>query len=57
MFPVDALADKFDDGDMVARLTTSTKAVAEHKSKRSFEHRFISLLKTGFLVEGENFPG
>src|SRR6266850_203248 len=57
MFPVNVLADKFDDGDMVARLTASTKAVAEHKSKRSFEHRFISLLKTGLLVEGEDFPG
>ncbi len=57
MFPVNALADKFDDGDMVARLAASTKAVAEHEAKRSFEHRFISLLKTGFLVESEDFPG
>jgi len=57
MFPVNVLADKFDDGDMVARLAASTKAVAEHEAKRSFEHRFISLLKTGFLVESEDFPG
>jgi hypothetical protein len=56
-FPVNALAYKFDDGDVVARLTASTKAVAEHEAKRSFEHRFISLLKTGFLVEGEDFLG
>jgi len=57
MFPVNALADKFDDGDMVAGLIASTKAVAEPESKRSFEHCFISPLKTGFLVESENFPG
>src|SRR5258708_28961141 len=57
MFPVNALADKFDNGDVMPRLAASTKAVAEHKSKRSFKHRFISLLKTGFLVEGEDFTG
>src|SRR5262249_16563199 len=56
MFLVYALTDKFDDGDMMARLTTSTKAVAEHKTKRSFEHRFISLLKAGLLVKGKDFP-
>src|ERR1700745_2945142 len=42
---------------MMAGLTASTKAVAEHESKRSFEHCFISMLKAGFLVESENFPG
>ena len=57
MFLVYALADKFDAGDMMASLTASTKAVAEHEAKRSFEHRFVSLLKTGLLVEGEDFPG
>ena len=38
---------------MMAGLTASTKAVAEHESKRSFEHCFISLLKTGLLVESD----
>src|SRR6266478_6067236 len=41
----------------MAKLTTSTKAVTKHKAERSFQHRFIGLLKTGFLVEGENFAG
>jgi hypothetical protein len=36
MFPVNVLADKFDDGDMVTGLTASTKAVAEHEAERSF---------------------
>jgi hypothetical protein len=56
VFPVNALTDKFDDGDMMARLTTSPKAVAEHKTERIFEHRFVSLLKAGLFVEGEYFP-
>jgi hypothetical protein len=31
--------------------------MAEHEAKGSFQHRFVGLLKTSFLVEGEDFPG
>jgi hypothetical protein len=31
--------------------------MAEHEPQRSFEHRFVSLLKTGFFVKGENPAG
>src|SRR5712692_7316593 len=42
---------------MVARLTSHTESVAEHEPQRSFEHCFVGLLKTSFLVKGENFAG
>jgi hypothetical protein len=56
VFPVNALACKFDDSDVMARHTSRAKAVAEHQAKRTFPHRFISLLQAGFLIEGEDFP-
>ena len=54
MFLVDARSHKIDDGDVVARLTSRTESMAEHEPQRSFEHRFVGLLKAGFLVKHEN---
>jgi len=57
MFLVDTQPHKIDDGDVVPRLTSRTESVAEHEPQRSFEHCFVSLLKTSFFVKSENSVG
>src|SRR6266567_8626631 len=57
MFLVGARPHEINDGDVVARLTSRTESVAEHEPQRSFEHCFVSLLKTSFFVKSENFAG
>jgi len=46
-----------DNGDVVPRLASGTETVAEHEAQGSLEHRFIGLLKTGFLIKSQNFVG
>lgn len=55
MFLVNASSDEVDDGDVMPRLASGTETIAEHESQGCLEHRFIGLLKTGFLIKGENF--
>src|SRR5271157_84919 len=57
MFLVDARPHEIDDGDVVPRLASCTKSVAEHEPQRSFEHCFVGLLNTSFFVKSENFAG
>src|SRR3989442_9486 len=57
MFLVNASPNEFDDCDMVSWLASGTKPVAEHEPEGSLEHCFVGLLKTGFLIKGENFVG
>jgi len=49
---VDSRSDKIDNRDVVSGLAAGAKAVTEHEAQGGFEHRFIRLLKAGFLVEG-----
>ena len=55
MFLVHARTHEVDDSDVVPRLTSRTESVAEHEPQRSFEHCFVGLLKTSFLIKNENF--
>ncbi len=57
MFLVDARPHEIDDGDVVPRLTSRTESMAEHEPEGSFQHCFVSLLKTSFFVKGENSVG
>ncbi len=57
VFLADAGPHKIDDGDVVSRLTSRTKSMAEHEAEGSFEHCFVGLLKTSFLVKGEDSVG
>jgi hypothetical protein len=57
MFLVQARPHKIDDCDVVPRLTPGAESVAEHESEGSFQHCFVSLLKTCFFVKSENFAG
>ena len=57
MLLVDTRPHKIDDGDVVTRLTSRTESMAEHEPEGSFEHCFVGLLKTSFLVKNENFAG
>lgn len=50
-------ANEFDNRDVMARLTSGAEPVAEQKSQGSLEHRFVCLLKAGFLIKGGNFAG
>jgi len=54
MFLTDAGPHKFNDGDVVPWLTSRTESMAEHEPEGSFQHCFVGLLKTSFLVKGEN---
>jgi hypothetical protein len=45
------LLGKLDDGDMVPQLFSRALPMTEHKSKRSFDHRFIRNLKGGFGID------
>ena len=55
MFLVDARPHEIDNGDVVPRLASCTKSVAEHEPQRSFEHCFVGLLKTRFFIKSKNF--
>jgi len=55
MFLVDVRPNEIDDGDVMARLTSRTESMAEHEPEGSFQHCFIRLLKTSFLIKSENF--
>ena len=55
MFLVNASPNEFDHCDVVSWLASGTKPVAEHEPEGSLEHCFVGLLKTGFLIKGENF--
>ena len=55
MFLVDARTHEIDDGDVVTRLTPRSESVTEHEPEGSFQHCFVSLLKTGFFIKSENF--
>jgi hypothetical protein len=57
MFLVDARTHEIDDGDVVPRLTPRTESVAKHEPEGSFQHCFVSLLKTSFFIKSENFAG
>jgi hypothetical protein len=57
MFLVDARTHEIDDGDVVPRLTPRTESVAKHEPEGSFQHCFVSLLKTSFFVKSENLAG
>src|SRR5208337_177537 len=57
VFLVDAGPHKIDDGDVVPRLTSRTESMAEHEPKGTFQHCFVGLLKTSFLIKSENFAG
>ena len=57
MFLVDARPHEIDDSDVVPRLTSRSEPMAEHEPQRSFEHCFVGLLKTSFLIKCENFAG
>jgi hypothetical protein len=48
---------KIDDGDVVPRLTPRTESVAKHEPEGSFQHCFVSLLKTSFFIKSENLTG
>jgi hypothetical protein len=50
----DAGPHEIDDCDVVAGLTPSSEAVAEHETQRGFEHRFVRLLKASLFVKGED---
>lgn len=52
---VDARAHKIDDGNVMSRLTSRTKSMAEHEPKRSLDHGFVGLLQRRLLVKGEDF--
>nr|HEV7953834.1 hypothetical protein [Candidatus Acidoferrales bacterium] len=54
MFLVDVTADKFDNGNMMSWLAPNAGGVAEDKSQGGLKHRFVGLLKAGFLVKHEN---
>ena len=57
MFLVNAYPNEFDNCDVVSWLASGTKPVAEHEPEGSLEHCFVGLLRTGFLIKGENFVG
>ena len=54
MFLVDAGPHKLDDSDMVSRLASGTKSMAEHEPKGGLEHRFVRLLQASLFVKSEN---
>jgi len=54
VFFVDARPHKIDDRDVVPRLASGTKSMAEHKAKGSFQHRLVRLLKASLFIKSEN---
>jgi hypothetical protein len=57
MFLIDAGSHEIDDGDVMPRLTPRTEPVAEHQPEGSFQHCFVSWLKTSFFIKSENLSG
>jgi len=55
MFLVDARMHEIDDGDVVTRLTPRSESVTEHEPEGSFQHCFVSLLKTSFFIKKREF--
>jgi hypothetical protein len=45
MFLVDARPNEINNRDVMARLTASAEAVAEHEAQGSLQHRFVGLLE------------
>ena len=54
MFLVDARPDEINNRDVMARLTASAEAVAEHEAQGRLQHRFVGLLKAGLFVESQD---
>lgn len=57
MLLVNASSDEIDYGDVVPWLASGPETIAEHEAQGSLKHCFIGLLKTGFLIKGQNFVG
>ena len=57
MLFVDASPNEIDDRDVMARLASSSKAVAKHETQRGLEHCFVRLLQRGFLIKNKNLAG
>jgi len=57
MFFVDTRPNEINDRDMMPRLASRTKAMAEHEPQGRLKHGLVGLLRAGFFIEGEDFMG
>ena len=55
MFFVDTRPNEINDRDMMPRLASRTKAMAEHEPQGRLKHGLVGLLQAGFFIEGEDF--
>ena len=57
MFFVDTRPKEINDRDVMPRLASRTKAMAEHEPQGRLKHGLVGLLQAGFFIEGEDFMG
>src|SRR5204862_7539187 len=57
MFFVDTRPNEINDRDVMPRLASRTKAMAEHEPQGRLKHGLVGLLQAGFFIEGEDFMG